>query len=126
MTRNQRTGVTLLEVLVVTGILAAAAALVLSAVSSVRGRMGDVGCQNNLRQLLSALQMYNVDNNGSMPYGFYYVGSGPPDWTPPAGGNNEFISWASELNRYFGSPAGYAPEFRCPNAVQQAPPHPIS
>src|SRR5687768_3051287 len=101
-------GFTLLELIVLTGVLAVAAALMLSAVSSVRGRMGDVGCQNNLRQLLSALEMYNVDHHGSMPYGFFFVGSIPPTWDPPDPSNRVFISWASELNRYFGSTSGYA------------------
>jgi prepilin-type processing-associated H-X9-DG protein len=89
--------------------------------------MGDVTCQNNLRQLGRALEMYCVDHNGSMPFGVYYVGSGPPTWDPPPGGNNEYVSWASELNRYFAPPSGkYAAAFQCPNALQHVGPHRVS
>jgi prepilin-type processing-associated H-X9-DG protein len=116
----------LIELVVVIGIIATATALLVPAISSVRGHVGDVTCENNLRQLLMALEHYSLDNDGSMPYGFFYVGSGPPSWGPPPGGNNEFISWASELNQYLGDPKGYAPAFRCPVALQQVPPHLIS
>ena len=116
---------TLLEVTVVIAIVALAAALLIRTAVKVRDSAGDVTCQSNLRQLLTALQSYNVDHNGSMPYGFYYVGSGPPTWGP-VGGNEQFISWASELNRYFNVPKGYAPAFQCPDAQQQAGPHPLS
>ena len=117
---------TLLELVVAIGIVALASAMLIKTVIKVRDRAGDITCQSNLRQLLHALQSYNVDNNGSMPYGFYWVGSGPPTWDPPPTGNNEFISWASELNRYFNIPKGYAPAFRCPDAIQQAGPHVLS
>src|SRR5688500_13137373 len=94
---HKRRAFTLLELVVSIGIVALAAALLIKTVVKVRDRAGDVTCQNNLRQLLTALQSYNVDHNGSMPYGFYWVGSGPPTWGEPPGGNGEFISWASEL-----------------------------
>src|SRR5688572_13386873 len=99
--RYQAKAFSLVELSVVIGVVAVAAALVIPAVVTFRARMGDVGCQNNLRQLLTALQMYNNDNNGSMPYGFYYVNSHPVTWEP-VGQNTDFVSWASELNRYFG------------------------
>src|SRR5687768_15643195 len=119
---------TLLELVVVLGVVALATALVIRTMIKVRDRAGGVTCQGNMRQLLQALQSYNLDNNGSMPYGFFWVGSGPPNWDPPPGGNDEYISWASELNRYFAAPAPppYAPAFRCPEAQQQAGPHLLS
>src|SRR5687768_5741282 len=117
---------TLLELVVVIGVVALATAMISRTVTKVRDRAGDVGCQNNLRQLLQALHSFNVDNNGRMPYGFFFVGSGPPDWGPPPGGNGKYITWASELNQYFNSPTGLAPAFRCPDAQQQAGPHPLS
>jgi prepilin-type N-terminal cleavage/methylation domain-containing protein/prepilin-type processing-associated H-X9-DG protein len=125
MTRRQRRAFTLLELVIVIGILAMATVLLVRTVSKVRRDAGDVGCQNNLRQLLGALQMYNTDHNGLMPYGIYYVGSGPKTWAPPSGSFDDFISWASELNRYFAT-TGYAPAFQCPAAQQQVGPHPIS
>ena len=124
--RRQR-AFTLLELVVTFVVLAMTAAVIIPPILKARARVGDVTCQNNLRQLGRALEMYCVDHNGSMPFGIYYVGSGPPTWGPPPGGNNAFISWASELNRYFNPPPGmYAPAFQCPDAQQQAGAHPIS
>jgi prepilin-type processing-associated H-X9-DG protein len=117
---------TLLEVVVTFAVLALTAAVIIPPILKVRARMGDITCQNNLRQLSRALEMYCLDRNGSMPFGVYYAGSGPPTWAPPPGGNNEYISWASELNRYLNPPKGYAPAFQCPDAQQQAGPHPVS
>ena len=126
MNNQSRRAFTLLELAVVVGVVALATAVVVRTTIKVRDRVGDVTCQNNLRQLLTALQSFNVDHNGSMPFGLFYVGSGPPDWGPPPGGNGEYISWASELNKYFMPPTGYAPAFQCPDAQQQAGPHPVS
>jgi type II secretory pathway pseudopilin PulG len=124
---DRRRAFTLLEVVVMSAVLALAGAVIIPPILKLRARMGDVTCQNNLRQLGRALEMYNLDNNGSMPFGLFFVGSGPPTWWPPPGGNNEFISWLSELNRYFMTPPGaYAPAFQCPDAQQQAGAHPIS
>jgi prepilin-type N-terminal cleavage/methylation domain-containing protein/prepilin-type processing-associated H-X9-DG protein len=124
--QRQPRAFTLLELVVVIGIVAMATALILPAISAARGGAGDIGCQNNMRQLLVALQSFNTDHNGLMPNGFFYVGSGPPTWGPPPKGNGEYISWVSELNEYFGNPTGFAPAFRCPVALQQAPPHMVS
>ena len=109
---NQTRAFSLIELIVVVGIIATATALLIPAISNVRGRVGDVTCENNLRQLLMALEYYNLDHDGSMPFGRYYVGSGPPTWAPPPGGNNEFVSWASELNKYFNDPPGYATPYK--------------
>ena len=116
---------TLLEVIVAMAIAAVATIVLIPALIQLRSSAGDITCQNNLRQLGSALEMYNVDNNGRMPYGFYYVNSDPVTWQP-VGGNTEYISWASELNKYFNPTQGYAPAFQCPQAQQQAGPHPVS
>src|SRR5687768_6466802 len=102
--RYQAKAFSLVELSVVIGIVAVAAALVLPAVVTFRARMGDVGCQNNMRQLLTAIQMYNNENNGSMPYGFYYQESHPVTWSQV--GNSGTVTWAGELNRYFGSGSG--------------------
>jgi prepilin-type processing-associated H-X9-DG protein len=116
---------TLLELAVVLFIVALATAVLVRTVVTVRGRMGDVSCQGNMRQLLSALQMYNNDHNGSMPYGWYYVNSDPLTWQN-AGKTDAVVNWPTELNRYFNTTSGLAPAFKCPDAVQQAPPHLLS
>src|SRR5688572_12416997 len=123
MTTNRRLtrGFTLIELVVVMVIAALAAAMLIRTTIKVRGRMGEVSCQGNMRQLLSALQMYNNDHNGSMPYGWYYVNSHPVTWQQ-VGTSGVQVTWVGELNRYFNT-KGYADAFRCPTAIQQAPPH---
>ena len=112
---------TLIELVVVMVIVALAAAMLIRTTIKVRGRMGEMSCQGNMRQFLSALQMYNNDHNGSMPYGFYYVNSHPVTWEN-AGKTDANVAWVDVLNRYFNT-TGYADAFRCPTALQQAPPH---
>jgi len=125
-TRTSR-AFTLLELVVVFVVVILATAVIIPKILQVRGRMGDVTCQNNLRQLSRALEMYCMERNGSMPFGVYFVGSGPPRFDPPDGTFNNKVSWASELNRYFNPPPGqYSPVFQCPDAQQQAGPHPVS
>src|SRR5688572_16280165 len=124
--KHHARALTLLEVVIVLGIVALAAAVLVKTAVMVRDSAGDVSCQSNLRQLLVVLQSYNVDHNGSMPYGIFYHGAGPPTWEPPNGQYHPHVSWSSELNRYFNVPKGYAPAFKCPQAAQQAPPHTVS
>ncbi len=116
---------TLLELAVVMAIVALGAALVIRTTIKLRDGAGDVACQGNMRQLLSAIQMYNNDNNGSMPYGWFYVNSDPVTWQN-AGKTDDAVQWPTELNRYFNTTGGLAPAFKCPDAIQQAPPHLLS
>jgi prepilin-type N-terminal cleavage/methylation domain-containing protein len=113
---------TLLELAVVMVIVALGATLLIRTTIKVLDRAGDAGCQSNMRQLLVAIQMYNNDHNGSMPYGWYYVNSHPVTWQNN-GPTEDRVRWPTELNRYFNTAGGLAPAFRCPTAVQQAPPH---
>jgi len=57
---------TLIEVLVVMGIIAIIAALLLPALSSANAKARQAGCLNHLRQLALAWQMYSGDNDGML------------------------------------------------------------
>jgi prepilin-type N-terminal cleavage/methylation domain-containing protein/prepilin-type processing-associated H-X9-DG protein len=137
----QRRGFTLVELLVVIGIIGALIAILLPVLSGVQARGRDIQCKSNLRQISQALFAYAAEHKGSMPYGFYFAnsdqGSGTPDnpgtWQPSAGGwGGPFICWASQVGRYTGQRrdgdnknVNFPPILRCPEA-QQSYPHPLS
>jgi prepilin-type N-terminal cleavage/methylation domain-containing protein/prepilin-type processing-associated H-X9-DG protein len=77
---------TLLEMLVVAGIVALLAALLLPALSRAKGRTRSSVCGNHLRQLGLALQMYVSDHS---MYPSALGGGGPP-----------FKSWEHQLAAY--------------------------
>ena len=60
-------GFTLVELLVVIGIIAILIAVLLPAVSRARGLAQSMACLNNLRQLQTCWLMYANDHNGTLP-----------------------------------------------------------
>jgi prepilin-type N-terminal cleavage/methylation domain-containing protein/prepilin-type processing-associated H-X9-DG protein len=65
--RNKK-GFTLIELLVVIAIIAILAAMLLPALSQAREKAKRISCNNNLRQLCTAINMYSVDFDGYMPW----------------------------------------------------------
>lgn len=63
---------TLVELLVVIGIIAVLIGILLPVVNSARRQASDVACSANLRTLVQGLLIYANENKGSLPYGFYY------------------------------------------------------
>jgi prepilin-type processing-associated H-X9-DG protein/prepilin-type N-terminal cleavage/methylation domain-containing protein len=68
---------TLIEILVVVGVIALLAALLFPVFGRVRENGRRVTCTNNLRQLGLAFQQYLQDSSGRLPYAGNYQGWGP-------------------------------------------------
>jgi prepilin-type N-terminal cleavage/methylation domain-containing protein len=67
---SRRSGFTLVELLVVIGIICVLIAMLLPALGSAREAAKRTACLNNLRQIYTALNVYAMDNRGQVPLGF--------------------------------------------------------
>ena len=85
--RPIRRGFTLVELLVVIGVVATLIALLLPALNRARGSARGVACLSNLRQMAVAANLYANGNNGSYPSAYFETYDGPItqfhawDWT---------------------------------------------
>jgi prepilin-type N-terminal cleavage/methylation domain-containing protein/prepilin-type processing-associated H-X9-DG protein len=92
-------GFTLVELLVVIGIIAVLISILLPALNRAREQANLTQCMSNLRQMGSMLAIYSSDNNGYYPYGrgvmAYPVGSKA---YPTDGGGLYEWTWADTLS----------------------------
>jgi prepilin-type processing-associated H-X9-DG protein len=121
---------TLVELLVVIGIIAALIGILLPVLSGVQARGRDIKCQSNVRQIVQAILGYASENKGSMPYGFYFDPSmndnpvrNANTWAPK-GNTDRFVSWASQVGKYMvrrsdgdNEDENFPPVLQCPEAA---------
>jgi prepilin-type processing-associated H-X9-DG protein len=132
--RGRARAFTLVELLVVIGIIAALIGILLPVLSGVSARGRDIKCQSNIRQLTQSIFAYCAEHKGSMPFGFYWdpsINDANPDpyhasntWQPK-NGTTTFVSWASQVGRYMVRKASgdndnenFPPVLQCPEAAQ--------
>jgi prepilin-type N-terminal cleavage/methylation domain-containing protein/prepilin-type processing-associated H-X9-DG protein len=98
MRRQAARAFTLVELLVVIGIIAVLIALLMPALSAARSQAMTVRCAGNLADVGRAMHQYANDFKGKVPRGYYYS----PYY------QQGYILWAEALSRYVGRPVDEA------------------
>jgi prepilin-type N-terminal cleavage/methylation domain-containing protein/prepilin-type processing-associated H-X9-DG protein len=106
MRRERRRGFTLVELLVVIGILAVLVGILLPALSKARQAGLTIKCAANLHSIGQAIAVYVADNNGTFPAAYMYAGQTMSNEIDNAGG---YINWSSVIMKIAGNDDPTAP-----------------
>lgn len=112
--RNNRTAFTLVELLVVIGIIALLISILLPSLARARQTALTVSCASNLRQIGQGLMMYANDNKGKLPYS--EVSASAVFWWMPV---SEVLGTDPGGTQWW-SAARLSPALRCPGSTLPA------
>jgi prepilin-type N-terminal cleavage/methylation domain-containing protein/prepilin-type processing-associated H-X9-DG protein len=91
--KNRKTAFTLVELLVVIGIIAVLIGILLPALNQARASARTIKCAANLRSIGQGLAIYAAENKQLFPAAYMYVGAGQTSGTPSEG----YQHWSSYL-----------------------------
>jgi len=94
-----RRAFTLVELLVVIGIIAVLIGILLPALGRARQSAATVACSSNMRQVYLAARNYATEYKDSLPWGMIFNKSNPTTGRP-AGGDSSYITWFSSCDKY--------------------------
>lgn len=98
MSSTRRSGFTLVELLIVIGIIGVLVSILLPVVGRARESANTIKCSSNLRSIGQAISVYVAQNNGALPASNYYKGlsltAGVQLPTQPVNG---YVHWSSFL-----------------------------
>jgi len=94
-------GFTLVELLVVIGIIALLIAVLLPALSKARQQANLITCQTHLREIGQAIEIYTVDSKGILPYGYWNGTTTATGYDPTKAGD-----WSTLLTNTLSSRLG--------------------
>lgn len=95
---KRRRAFTLVELLVVIGIIAILISILMPALSRMRGHANALKCLSNLRQIGQALVLYAGESKGSYPYGSWDGANNAPDGTFVSPMPTTAMDWSTLLN----------------------------
>lgn len=118
---KRRQGFTLVELLVVIGIIALLVGILLPTLGRARDSSRSVKSGSNLRSIAQATAGYQTESEFSMPWGLAYTNRlGFQSFTPPgSSGGNQIVTWITLLNSYMGT-SEFGPAFQ-PNGANAFP-----
>ena len=95
--RTTRRGFTLVELLVVIGIIAVLIGILLPTISRARKQANTTACMSTLRNLGQAIYIYAAENKGSLPYSYYTAAAPTGNQEAASDTNSTVYVWWSVL-----------------------------